>query len=503
MDADLQALQEVRDAVRRAAAAQKAFAEFDQAATDRVCAAVAEAGERAAADLAKLAVEETGFGRLESKIQKNVFGTREVWRSIKDLKTVGVIRRDEGAKVWEIAVPMGVVAGVIPVTNPTSTALFKILISLKGRNGIVLSPHPRAVRCITASAEIAAKAAASAGAPEGLIQCLGAPTLAATEALMRHPDVAVILATGGAGLVKAAYSSGKPAYGVGPGNVPVWVDRSADPAHVARCLVASKTFDYSTLCSSEQAIVVDAPIRDRVLEALKKEGAVLVQGEDRGKLARLVQLPDGSFNTAVVGLPAPRLARMAGFAVPPETTLLLAEETGVGRAHPFSREILAPVLAIYAAENWEAGCARCIELLQYGGMGHTLGIHATDEKVILEFALKKPAGRIVVNAPTSQGGVGFATRLMPSMTLGCGTMGGNITSDNITASHLIQIKRLARLDPAFFGGQPKAAAPVPSPTPKAAPPAPEPAKGPLTSESLRAAWKERNKARSSPLRSGA
>ncbi len=498
MDPDLQALQEVRDGVRRAAGAQKAFAAFDQEAVDRVCAAVAGAGEKAAGDLARLAVEETGFGRLESKTQKNLFATREVWRSIQGLKTVGFVRHDAAARVHEIAVPMGVVAAIIPVTNPTSTALFKILISLKGRNGIVLSPHPRAARCIAAAAEVAHKAAVAAGAPEGIVQCLASPTLAATDALMTHPDVAVILATGGSGLVKAAYSSGKPAFGVGPGNVPVWVDRSADPAHAARCLVASKTFDYSTLCSSEQAIVVDAPVRAALMEALKKEKAVLVAGPEREKLARLVQLPGGGLNTKVVGLPAARLAEIAGFAVPPDTTVLLAEETGVGPDHAFSMEILAPILAVFTAEGWEAGCERCVQLMRYGGMGHTLGIHATDEKVIREFALQKPAGRIVVNAPTSQGGVGYATRLMPSLTLGCGTMGGNISTDNITATHLVQIKRLAYLDPAFF----QAPAPVPpagtcaTPAKRETPePAPAAPKGPRGIEAIQAGWVARNRAR--------
>lgn len=498
MDADLKALQEVRDAMKRAVAAQRAFARADQAAVDRVCAAVAAAGEAAAADLARAAVEETGFGSVEGKTLKNRFATRDVWASIRDLKTVGYIRRDPARGVDEVAVPMGVVAAVIPVTNPTSTALFKILISLKGRNGVVLSPHPRAVRCITASAEAAARAAVAAGAPEGLIQCLGTPTLESTEALMRHPDTAVILATGGAGLVKAAYASGKPAFGVGPGNVPVWVDRSADLDHAARCLVASKTFDHGTICASEQALVIDTPVKAALLEALARRGAVLLGKEDRAKLARLVRLPGGGLNTQVVGLSAGRLAEMAGFTVPAGTTLLLVEEDGVGPGHAFSIEILAPVLAVYTADGHEAGCARCIEVLAYGGMGHTLGVHARDESVIEAFALEKPAGRILVNAPTSQGGVGYATRLEPSMTLGCGTMGGNISSDNITARHLIQIKRIARLDPAFFGAE--AAVPVCASPSKAPVPSPSVQAGPLSPEAVQAGWLARNRARAKGLR---
>ncbi len=501
MDADLEALQEVRDAVARAQAAQKAFAGFDQATVDRICTAMAKAGESVAADLARLAVEETGFGNVDGKTLKNLFATRDVWESIRHEKSAGIVRRDDANGIWEAAVPMGVVAGVIPVTNPTSTALFKILISLKGRNAIVLSPHPRAVRCIRASAEVMEKAAISAGAPAGLIQCLGSPTLQATEALMRHPDTAVILATGGEGLVRAAYSSGKPAYGVGPGNVPVWVDRSADLALAAKCLVSSKTFDYGTICASEQAVVVDAPVKGAFLEEMRKARAVLVEGEDRAKLARLVQLPSGVLNTAVVGLPASRLAKMAGFSVPDDTTLLLAEEAGVGRDFPLSREILAPVLALYTAEGWEAGCERCMEVLRYGGMGHTLGLHCRDEKVFLAFALQKPAGRILVNAPTSQGAVGYATKLMPSMTLGCGTMGGNITTDNITSRHLVQIKRIARLDPAFFGDRPENSRAVAAsvPAPKTAPAAEHAPRGPVTSGDLRKSWTERNRARAQGL----
>lgn len=499
MDADLLALQEVRDAAGHAAAAQRAFSVFDQAVTDRVCAAVAEAGFQAAEALAALAVEETGMGHVPGKTAKNRFATRAVWESIQDLKTAGLVRRDEARLVLEYAVPMGVVAGVIPVTNPTSTALFKILISLKGRNGIVLSPHPRAARCVAAAAGVCAKAAQAAGAPEGLVQCLASPTLEATDALMRHPDVAVILATGGGGLVKAAYSSGKPAYGVGPGNVPVWIDRSADAAHAARCLVLSKSFDYGTLCCSEQAIVVDAPVKAGVLEALRKEGAFLAGGADREKLARLVRAPSGGMNPRVVGQSADRIAQMAGFEVPKGTALLLAEEDGVGEGHPFSIEILAPVLAVYTAEGWEAGCARCIEILRHGGMGHTLGIHAADARVIEEFGLRKPAGRILVNGPTSQGAVGLGTGLMPSMTLGCGTMGGNITTDNITATHLVQIKRMARFHPGAIEGL---AAPMAAEPPSvvfaaqaAGAPAIPVARRAVTAEEMREGWSKRNRAR--------
>jgi acyl-CoA reductase-like NAD-dependent aldehyde dehydrogenase len=461
LDPDLRAVQEVRDAVASAKKAAEAFHSFSQEAADRVAAAAARAGERAALDLAKLAVEETGYGRVDHKFLKNVFGTRVLWESIKDFKTVGVIRRDERAGIYEVAAPQGVVAAIVPTTNPTSTALFKCIIALKGRNAIVVSPHPRAARCIAESCRVIYDAARAAGAPEGCVTWLTAPTLESTQQLMRHRDVDLILATGGAGLVEAAYSSGKPCYGVGPGNVPCFVERTADLDHAARCITTSQTFDYGTLCCSEQALILDRPIREKALEALRRHGAHLCSPQET-RLLEKIGRRGRLMNPDIVGQPAAKIAAMAGFKVPPETTVLLAEQGGVGNDDPLSIEILAPVLALYEADGWIEGCRRCIEVLRFGGLGHTLALHTTDREVITAFALEKPANRILINAPTSEGAVGWATNLAPSMTLGCGPIGGNITSDNISVEHMITRKRVAYLCPDWWETRRRALAEDPS-----------------------------------------
>ena len=444
VDADLDALQEVRDCVRAAARAQEEMSRWDQERTDAIVAAMALAVEKAAPELARLAVQETGMGTVEGKTAKTLFGSRDVWASIRDQRTVGIISRDEERGLWEVAVPMGVVAAVVPTTNPTSTAIYKILISAKARNAIVLSPHPRARRCIAETCRIARDAGLRTGAPEGFLQCLTNPTLESTQALMGHPDTGVILATGGSALVEAAYSSGKPAYGVGPGNVPVWVDRSADARHAARCIVDSMQFDYGTICASEQALVIDAPLERRFLEEMCERGAFVCDADQVAALERLCNR-GGMVNPEVVGQSPATIARMAGFSVPAGATVLLCSQGGVGRDWPLSIEILAPVLATYVEDGWEPGCERCIETLKYGGVGHTLVLHATDSEVIEAFAIEKPANRILINAPASQGAVGYATNLRPSMTLGCGTMGGNITPDNVSVEHLVNVKRVAFL----------------------------------------------------------
>lgn len=448
MDNDLRSIQEARNAVEAAAATRDAWSRLDQAATDSIVEAMAAMALRHAESLARLAVEETGCGRVESKVQKNRFCADEHARFLRGLRTVGCIRRGEEKRVYEYADPVGVVAAVIPMTNPTSTVIYKALIALKARNPIVFSPHPRAVRCITETAKLLADAAVGAGAPRGSIQWLEHPTLEATHELMRHRETGVILATGGPGLVHAAYSSGKPAFGVGPGNVPAYVDRSADPDAAARAIVSSQRFDNSLVCASEQSLVIDAPIRDALLAAFEREGAHLCTPDEAEKLGRLVA-PDGSLNASIVGQDAYVLAGRAGFRVAENTTVLLADVEGVGREHPLSLEKLAPILSVYTERDWRDACERCYEILRYGGLGHTLAIHARDEAVIWEFFAAKPASRVVVNAPSSQGAVGFATRLDPSMTLGCGAYGNNITSDNITATHLINIKRLAYLSDDF------------------------------------------------------
>ena len=442
LDPDLAALQEVRDQVARAKAAQKVAAGWDQARTDRVCQAMAEAGAKAAYDLARMAVEETGIGRVHYKVLKNLFGSEGVWESIKDERTCGFLSQDDRAGLWEVATPVGVVAGIVPTTNPTSTTLFKALVSVKARNAVVISPHPRAARCIAETVEVLRRAIERAGGPADLVTVLHRPTVESTGALMKHRDVAVILSTGGAGLVRAAYSSGKPAYGVGPGNVPAYVDRSADPEEVARHVVTSQSFDNGTLCCSEQALVLDRPIADRVLAALRARGAHVADTTQTAQLEAYCNR-SGHMNPDVVGLDPWKVAEGAGFTVPRSTTVLLAHQTGVGREHPLSIEILCPLLSVHVVDGWEQGCKVAKELLHYGGLGHTISVHAKDRAVLEAFALDKPASRIVMNGPSSMGAVGFSTNLMPSFSLGCGPHAGNITSDNITARHLISIKRVA------------------------------------------------------------
>jgi acyl-CoA reductase-like NAD-dependent aldehyde dehydrogenase len=444
LDPDLRALQEVRDMVARAKSACEAIHGYDQRQVDALCAAMAKAAASAAHDLARLAVEETGIGRVHYKVLKNLFGAEGTWASIKDEKTVGIVARDEKKGTIEVATAAGVIAGIIPTTNPTSTAIFKALISVKGKNAIVISPHPRARRCIGETVEVMRRAIERSGGPPDLLCCLSNPTIESTGALMKHKDVALILATGGTGLVKAAYSSGKPAYGVGPGNVPVYVDRSADLAAAASAIVSSQSFDNATLCCSEQGIVMDRPIVKAFLAELVKRGAHVCDERETEKLARVCNR-GGHMNPDVVGLDPSRIAEMAGFTVPRATTILLAHQGGVGKEWPLSIEILAPVLSLHTVDGWRDGCSVCIQMLEHEGLGHTLGIHCKNQEVLDAFFLEKPANRILVNGPCSQGAVGYSTNLVPSMSLGCGPQAGNITSDNISAKHLVNIKRVAFL----------------------------------------------------------
>jgi acyl-CoA reductase-like NAD-dependent aldehyde dehydrogenase len=444
LDPDLRALQEVRDCVARARAACEAIHGYDQARTDALCAAMAKAAANAAADLGRLAVEETGIGRIHYKVLKNLFGAEGTWASIRNEKTVGIVSRDEKNGVLEIATAAGVIAGIIPTTNPTSTAIFKALIAVKGRNAIVISPHPRARRCIAETVEVMRRAIERAGGPPDLVLSLTNPTIESTGALMKHKDVALVLATGGSGLVHAAYSSGKPAYGVGPGNVPVYVDRSADVAWAAQAITSSQSFDNATLCCSEQGVVLDQPIANAFLAEMKKRGAHLCDERETEKLGKLCNVR-GGMNPDVVGLDPWKIAEKAGFSVPKHTTVLLAHQGGVGKEWPLSIEILAPLLSVHTVDGWRAGCRTCIDMLEYGGLGHTLAVYAKDQAVLDAFFLEKPANRILVNGPASQGAVGYSTNLVPSMSLGCGPQAGNISSDNISARHLINIKRVAYL----------------------------------------------------------
>jgi len=462
-DRDLQSIQEARDLAKNAFEAWKQWSTASQEQVDRVCAAMAAAALTASERLGIQAHEETGYGVAEHKHLKNIFASKNVWESIKDLKTVGIVGHDAQKRIYNIAWPVGVIAALTPSTNPTSTVMFKILIAVKARDAIVIAPHPAAAKCSYETARIMAQAAEAHGAPPGLISCIQHISLPGTQALMQHKYVALILATGGTPMVRAAHSTGKPAYGVGPGNVPAYVDRSADLEKAARYIVASKAFDYSTICATEQAVVADKPIAGRLAALMQQEGAYFTTAEETQQLRELLFYPDGTMNVATVGKSAAYLAGMAGFAIPKNTRILVTRISQTGKGEPLSREKLTTVLGWYEEEGWEAGCERCIELIQFGGRGHSLMIHATNQDVIMAFGLEKPVFRIAVNTMGTLGAIGLTTGVMPSMTLGAGGVGGSITGDNITAQHLFNIKRLA-----YELSAPPAAAMLPG-KPKAGP----------------------------------
>ena len=476
MDADLRSIQEARDLVDRADAAARTFRTADQRTVDAIVRAVAGAASRDAERLARLAVDETGMGVYEHKILKNRFSSENLLEYILPMQTVGVLREDRARKVKELAVPMGVVGAIIPTTNPTSTAIYKTLISIKARNTIVMSPHPRAARCVVETVRVMEEAATAAGAPPGLINCMTMPTLEGTNALMRHKRTAVILATGGTELVRAVYTAGKPAYGVGPGNVPAIIERTARIDKAVADIVDGKTFDAGVLCSAENSVVCDAPVEQAVRDAFRAEHAHFCSRDEKRALERaMIPATGKGIVPEVVGQQPQTIARRAGFSIPADTKLLIVDLTSVGRDDPLSREKLSPVLGFFVENGWERCCARAIELLNYGGLGHTLAIHSRDEHVIHEFFLEKPAFRIVVNSNSALGAVGLTTGFAPAMTLGPGAWGGSITSDNITPLHLINIKRLGaeiapyrdplrdgRVRPGTTGARPVPSAPADS-----------------------------------------
>jgi acetaldehyde dehydrogenase (acetylating) len=440
-DKDLISVQQARDLVEAAHRAQQEIVRFDQAKIDHICDVMAKAALRDSPRTAAMAVEETGYGIPEDKQVKNQFSAEIVWNYFKPLRTVGVV--SETKDVVEIASPRGVVAGIIPSTNPTSTAIFKILISIKSRNAIVMSPHPSAARCISETGKAMREAGIKEGLPADAIGCMNPATIEGTEALMKHKRTAVILATGGIGLVRAAYSSGKPAFGVGPGNVPVFIERSADVPKAVQDILTGKCFDNGTICASEQAIVVDAPIESAVREQFNLQGGYFISQAEADQLAKVVATPQRSLNPQIVGKSVEFIAKMAGISVPPSTRCIMVDVGGVGRDFPLSMEKLSPILAFYVEDGIERGAARCNEVLHYGGMGHTAGIHTRSREAAVRYGGEMPASRITVNTPTTHGAIGFSTALPPSMTLGCGSWGGNVTSDNVSPLHLMDIKRVA------------------------------------------------------------
>ncbi len=443
LDRDLASVQEARNLLKAARAAQQALKEYSREQVDAIVKAMKEAGEAESCRLAAMAVEETGMGRYEDKCFKNYFASHHVYEYIKDMKTVGIVRKDAAAKLWEIAEPAGVIAGIVPTTNPTSTTIFKSLCALKARNAIVFSPHPSAVRCTAEAARVMNQAAVAAGAPPNVVACLTNVSLEATQELMKNPITSIILATGGSALVRAAYSSGKPALGVGPGNVPAFVERTADLANAAACIVKGKSFDNGTICASEQAVVAESCIAEELIGHLKRSGAHFLEPDEVAKVSAVVMLPNHGVNPRVVGKDPQFIGQLAGIPVPAHAKCLVAPLAGVGPQYPLSYEKLSTVLAFYRVQDWHEGCERCLQLLAIGGIGHSLAIHSNNEEVITEFALKKPIFRMLVNTPAALGGVGATTSLAPSFTLGCGTWGGSSISENLTPMHLINTKRVA------------------------------------------------------------
>ena len=442
-DKDLAARQEARNLAKLAAQAQEKLGQMPQEKLDAIVEAVAKAFSAQAETLARMAVEETGFGNVEDKTAKNRFASVTVAEAVRGMKTVGLIREDREHQLWEIGVPVGVIAAIVPSTNPTSTVCYKALIALKAGNSIVFSPHPKAIRCTLQAAKIVAEAAERAGAPKGCVACLSIPSLQGCQELMTAPQTRLILATGGPAMVKAAYSSGKPAIGVGAGNGPAYIHSSANVQEAVSAILRSKTFDNGTVCASEQSIIVEKAIEKAVLEECQRQGFYLMNPQEAATLAKLLFKPNGALSPDVVGKTAAHLAKMAGFPVPQGTKILLARETEAGPSVPYSMEKLCPVLAFYVMENQQAVLEKVVQVLTHEGSGHTFAMHCNEEAVIRKFAAEVPVSRFLVNTPAALGGIGSTTGLFPALTLGCGAVGGSSSSDNISPMNLINLRRVA------------------------------------------------------------
>ncbi len=445
-DKDLKINMVIDNLVKKANIAMEEMMKLNQEEIDNIVQVMAKAGLENHIKLAKLAVEETKKGVFEDKVTKNIFATEYIYNDIKYKKTVGVIDENEEEGSMTVAEPIGIIAGVTPVTNPTSTTMFKSLIAIKGRNPIIFSFHPSAQNCSREAAQILRNAAIKAGAPKDCIQWIEEPSLQASNELMNHKGISIILATGGPGMVKSAYSSGKPALGVGPGNVPCFIEKSADIDEAVNDLILSKTFDNGMICASEQAVIIEKVIYEKVINLMKKQKCYFVNSEEKELLQNnLINSQTKSLNPDIVGQSAYTIAKMSGFEVEKDTKILVAEIKGVGEDYPLSKEKLSPVLACIKVKDSKEGIEKCVEMTEFGGIGHTAVIHSNDDKVILEFSKKVKTGRLLVNTPSSQGAIGgIYTTNTPSLTLGCGSMGNNSTTDNISAINLINTKKVTK-----------------------------------------------------------
>ncbi len=442
-DKDLAARQEARAMCRQAEKAQEVLGQMSQNQLDGICKSIAMRFAASAKELAEMAAKETGFGNPADKTTKNRFASETVWEALRDMKTVGILSEDPQKRLWEIGVPVGVIAAIVPSTNPTSTICYKALIALKSGNSIVFSPHPKAITCSVQAAKIVAEAAEAAGAPKGSVNCLSMASMAGCQELMAAEQVKLILATGGPGMVKAAYSSGKPAIGVGAGNGPAYIHHSADIQQALMCILRSKSFDFGTVCASEQSIIVEKNMEEKVRTAAKKMGFYFMSTEEAGCLAKLLFRPSGALNPEIVGKSAVKLAQMANFHVPADTKILVAREQEAGPTRPYSMEKLCPVLAFFVMDSEESVLKKAVEVLSHEGSGHTFAMHCEDREVIRRFALEIPVSRFLVNTPAALGGIGQSTALFPALTLGCGAVGGSSSSNNISPLDLINIRRVA------------------------------------------------------------
>ena len=444
IDKDLMSVQEVRELVESAKEAQRELARMNQAQVDHIVRCIADAGVRNAKRLAKMAQEDTGFGKVDDKVIKNVFASRGVYEHIKDMKTIGELERDDEKGLRVIAVPVGVIAGLIPSTNPTSTAFYKSEISIKSGNAIVFSPHPTALRSIMEAVKVIRQAIAEAGANENLVSCISIPTMEATTTLMHHRDVSLILATGGSAMVRAAYSSGTPAIGVGPGNGPAYLEKTCDLPLAVKRILDSETFDNGTICASEQSIICDEDMVPAVQAEFERQGAYFLDEEEREKLGKFILRANGTMNPEIVGKSVATIAELAHLdKVPADARVLIARETGVGRGHPYSNEKLGPIMGFYTGTGYVDVCDKVCEILYYEGAGHTFSMHTKNDEMVDYFAKRVPASRIIVNTPSTLGGIGATTNLQPALTLGCGAVGGSATSENVGPMQLLNKRYVA------------------------------------------------------------